>query len=77
MGQEEAIIYSYDISTIASVIPAFASRPDILLVDEGVSFAVQQGVLLSRARTFWFRHNDVKHLEQLLQQIEQEESRAK
>lgn len=31
MGEEEAIIYSYDIATIASVIPAFASRPDILV----------------------------------------------
>ena len=31
MGEEEAIIYSYDIATIASVIPAFASRADILV----------------------------------------------
>lgn len=31
MGEEEAIIYSYDIATVASVIPAFASRADILV----------------------------------------------
>jgi hypothetical protein len=33
---------SYDISTIASVIPAFASRQDILVIDDGVSYPIQQ-----------------------------------
>lgn len=33
---------SYDISTIASVIPAFASRQDLLVVDDGVSYPIQQ-----------------------------------
>ncbi len=39
MGEEEAIIYSYDIATVASVIPAFASRADIL-VRRGVTWGV-------------------------------------
>lgn len=34
--------HSYDISTIASVIPAFASRQDLLVIDEGVSYPIQQ-----------------------------------
>lgn len=34
MGTEEAIIYSYDIATMSSVIPAFANRRDVLVVDE-------------------------------------------
>lgn len=34
MGTDEAIIYSYDIATISSVIPAFANRKDVLVVDE-------------------------------------------
>eukprot|EP00775_Hariotina_reticulata_P007301 gene7301-7514_t len=75
MGQEEAIIYSYDISTIASVIPAFASRKDMLVLDEAVSYPIQQGSKLSRARVRWFRHNDMQHLEQVLQQIEADEVR--
>jgi serine palmitoyltransferase len=64
---------SYDISTIASVIPAFASRKDILVLDEGVAYPVQQGAKLSRAKVSWFRHNDMQHLEQVLQQIAAEE----
>uniref|UniRef100_A0A383WDB8 serine C-palmitoyltransferase n=1 Tax=Tetradesmus obliquus TaxID=3088 RepID=A0A383WDB8_TETOB len=77
MGQEEAIIYSYDISTIASVIPAFASRQDILVLDEGVSYPIQQGAKLSRARVHWFKHNDMASLEALLQQIEEDERRER
>lgn len=34
MGTDEAIIYSYDIATISSVIPAFANRKDVLVIDE-------------------------------------------
>lgn len=68
---------SYDISTIASVIPAFASRKDILVLDEGVSYPIQQGAKLSRARLRWFRHNDVAHLEEVLAQVEREEAAAR
>jgi hypothetical protein len=68
---------SYDISTIASVIPAFASRQDILVLDEGVSYPIQQGAKLSRARVFWFKHNDMASLEALLQRIEDDERRER
>lgn len=34
MGTREAIVYSYDIATITSIIPAFANRKDVLVVDE-------------------------------------------
>jgi hypothetical protein len=34
MGTDEAIIYSYDIATVSSIIPAFANRKDVLIVDE-------------------------------------------
>lgn len=35
-------VRSYDISTIASVIPAFASRQDLLVIDDGASYPIQQ-----------------------------------
>lgn len=34
MGTDEAIIYSYDIATVSSIIPAFANRKDVLILDE-------------------------------------------
>jgi serine palmitoyltransferase len=34
MGTEEAIIYSYDLATLPSIIPAFANRKDVIICDE-------------------------------------------
>ncbi|RKO99153.1 hypothetical protein CXG81DRAFT_14917 [Caulochytrium protostelioides] len=77
VGREHAIIYSQGFSTISSVIPAFSKRGDILVVDNGVSFAIQQGVILSRSRVYWFQHNDTADLERVLRDIAREESSPK
>ncbi|GFS10508.1 serine palmitoyltransferase-1 [Elysia marginata] len=66
MNCEEAILYSYGFATIASAIPAYSKRGDIIYVDENVSFAVQKGLTASRSHIRWFRHNDMEHLESLL-----------
>ncbi|XP_017027839.1 serine palmitoyltransferase 1 [Drosophila kikkawai] len=70
MGLEEAIVYSYGFSTVASAIPAYAKRGDIVFVDEAVNFAIQKGLDASRSTIAFFKHNDVEDLERLL--IEQE-----
>ncbi|KAH8290789.1 hypothetical protein KR054_005976 [Drosophila jambulina] len=70
MGLEEAIVYSYGFSTVASAIPAYAKRGDIIFVDEAVNFAIQKGLDASRSTIAFFKHNDVEDLERLL--IEQE-----
>jgi serine palmitoyltransferase len=70
LGCDEGIVYPYDLATLASVIPACASRADVLVLDEGCGFAIQQGALLSRARTHWFRHNDVADLARVLERAD-------
>jgi serine palmitoyltransferase len=37
MGCEEAVLYSYGFATIASAIPAYAKRGDIIFADKGIS----------------------------------------
>ncbi|XP_073259547.1 serine palmitoyltransferase 1-like [Porites lutea] len=71
MRTEEAILYSYGFSTIASVIPAYSKRGDVIFCDKGVSFAIQKGLVASRSRIMWFEHNDMDDLERLL--LEQKE----
>ncbi|VDD80856.1 unnamed protein product [Mesocestoides corti] len=72
IGVEEVALYSFGFSTIASAIPAYAKRTDIIFADEGVSQAVHEGLLASRSTIRYFRHNDMDHLEELLaaQQVE-------
>ncbi|KAK0394563.1 hypothetical protein QR680_000805 [Steinernema hermaphroditum] len=81
MGAEEAVLYSYGFATIASAIPAYAKRGDVVFVDKGMenllfiyakqrvlgcNFAIQKGVQASRSRIEWFNHNDMEDLERLL-----------
>ncbi|PRW20998.1 long chain base biosynthesis 1-like [Chlorella sorokiniana] len=70
MGSEEAILYSYDLATLPSIIPAFASKKDLILCDEGVNYGIQNGANLSRAKVLYFKHNDLQDLERLLKQQE-------
>ncbi len=41
LGTEESILYSYDISTPASAIPAFCKTGDLVVCDSGCSYAIQ------------------------------------
>ena len=59
---EEGIIYSYGFSTIASAIPAYSKRGDIIFADEGVHFAIQKGIVASRSDVKYFKHNDLDDL---------------
>ncbi|XP_033737233.1 serine palmitoyltransferase 1-like isoform X2 [Pecten maximus] len=74
MDCEESILYSYGFATIASAIPAYSKRGDVIFVDEGVCFAIQKGLVASRSAIKWFKHNDMEDLERLLK-IQQEEDR--
>ncbi|KAH0510096.1 Serine palmitoyltransferase 1 [Microtus ochrogaster] len=79
MRTEEAIIYSYGFSTIASAIPAYSKRGDIVFVDSAACFAIQKGLQASRSDIKLFKHNDVADLERLLkeQEIEDEKNPRK
>lgn len=70
MHMEEAVVYSFNFSTIASAIPAYSKRGDIIFVDERVNFAIQKGLDASRSQVKYFKHNDPEHLESLLKEQE-------
>ncbi|XP_067678319.1 serine palmitoyltransferase 1-like [Haliotis asinina] len=75
MNCEEAILYSYGFATIASAIPAYSKRGDIVFCDEGVCFSIQKGLVASRSIIKFFKHSDTDDLERLL--IEQEKNDRK
>ena len=65
-GTEETVTYSYGFATIASAIPAYCKKMDIIFVDDGVSFPVQKGLLASNSHIKFFNHNNMGDLERLL-----------
>ncbi|CAH2235037.1 jg15796 [Pararge aegeria aegeria] len=64
---EETCVYSYGFSTVASAIPAYAKKGDIIFADEKVWFAIQKGIDASRSTVRYFRHNDMQDLERQLE----------
>eukprot|EP00756_Hemistasia_phaeocysticola_P002097 Hpha_TRINITY_DN11450_c0_g1::TRINITY_DN11450_c0_g1_i1::g.137476::m.137476/K00654/SPT; serine palmitoyltransferase len=76
-GVDAAIIYSFQYSTTSSVIPAFATRGDILVVDKGVNMSILNGVTLSRSEVHWFEHNDLKSLEECLKMVADKQAKKK
>ncbi|XP_078531745.1 serine palmitoyltransferase 1 [Lissotriton helveticus] len=72
---EEAILYSYGFATIASAIPAYSKRGDIVFVDEASCFAIQKGLQASRSHIKYFKHNDIADLERLLKEQEVEDQK--
>ncbi|XP_015416728.1 PREDICTED: serine palmitoyltransferase 1 isoform X2 [Myotis davidii] len=75
MKTEEAIIYSYGFATIASAIPAYSKRGDIVFVDRAACFAIQKGLQASRSNIKLFDHNDMADLERLLKEQEIEDQK--
>ena len=69
-GVQESIIYSFDIAMLPSVLPAFANRKDVIVVDEAVHYPTQNGCHLSRAQICTFKHNDMADLENVLIDID-------
>uniref|UniRef100_A0A1D1Y5X7 serine C-palmitoyltransferase n=1 Tax=Anthurium amnicola TaxID=1678845 RepID=A0A1D1Y5X7_9ARAE len=76
LGTPDSVLYSYGISTIFSVIPAFCKKGDIIVADEGVHWGVQNGLYLSRSTVVYFKHNDMASLESTLEKITRGNKRA-
>ena len=72
-GVEQACLYSYGFSTIASAIPAYAKKGDVIFVDEAVNFAIQKGLDASRSKIKYFKHNNIEDLERILDEHAKDE----
>lgn len=77
MGTEEAICYSDGASAVTSTIPAFSKKGDLLIIDNACSEAILTGANLSRSTVQYFKHNDMKDLENILQSISDEDRRRR
>jgi serine palmitoyltransferase len=77
LGTPTSITYSDTTATIASAIPAFAKRGDVLLIDGGANFGIQMGASLSRSKIVYWNHNDLADLERRLEAVADSDGRKR
>ena len=68
---EAALLFSSGYNANLALFSALLTRHDIVLVDENIHRSVHDGIKLSNAKKLKFKHNDLDHLEKLLQRVEE------
>lgn len=64
---ESALVYGSGYQANLGLLSCIATRQDTMLYDQLVHASIRDGLLLSNARTFSFRHNDVEQLKEKLE----------
>lgn len=76
-GTEAAVLYGQDFCVAASVLPAFTKRGDLIVADDQVSISLQNALQLSRSTVYYFQHNNMESLEDLLQELTDAEKKER
>lgn len=69
-GTEAALMFNSGFQANTSIIPALADRNSCIFIDKKCHNSLIQGSILSRASIKRFRHNNLDHLKDLLEQSE-------
>ncbi len=68
-GFEAGLIFNCGYMANLGLASSIASKDDVFLYDTNIHASLREGIRMSRAKAFPFRHNDVKHLETRLKKI--------
>jgi len=69
-GKESALVFNSGYQANVGIISALYKSGDAVFCDKLSHASILDGILLSAARLFRFRHNDISHLESLLKKSE-------
>jgi 8-amino-7-oxononanoate synthase len=65
-----SLLFSSGYSLNLGLLPAVSGEGDIIIMDQFCHASLKNGAKLSRAKTYFFRHNDLDHLKKRLLQSE-------
>ena len=72
-GAEAGLIFNSGYDANVGVLASVPQKGDFLITDEYIHASMIDGIRLSTAQYVRYRHNDLQHLEQLLQKYQQDE----
>ncbi|TDQ22021.1 aminotransferase class I/II-fold pyridoxal phosphate-dependent enzyme [Tenacibaculum caenipelagi] len=73
-NSETALIFNSGYDANIGFFASVPQRTDIILYDEFIHASIRDGIQLSNAKSFKFKHNDLIHLDELLKRVQQENS---
>lgn len=76
IGTPDALTFSDTEATSSTVLPAFAKRGDLIVVDEGCNDSILVGATLARCTTFYYKHNNLDDLERVLKSVRDADKKA-
>ncbi|CDO91955.1 unnamed protein product [Kluyveromyces dobzhanskii CBS 2104] len=76
-GTENSVLYGQDFCIASSVIPAFTKRGDVIVADDKISVSAQNALQLGRPTVYYYKHNDMASLENLLHELDEAEKKEK
>lgn len=75
-GKESTLVFGSGYLANIGVIPSLSGKGDVIFSDRLNHASIMDGILLSGAKFFRFKHNDLDHLENLLRKHRQDFNRA-
>ena len=71
---DAALIFNSGYDANIGIFSSVPQRQDVILYDELAHASIRDGIQLSKAKSFKFKHNDLKHLKKLLEQNRRDNS---
>ncbi|WP_428740952.1 aminotransferase class I/II-fold pyridoxal phosphate-dependent enzyme [Tenacibaculum sp.] len=73
-NSETALVFNSGYDANIGFFASVPQRGDIILYDEFIHASIRDGIQLSNAKSFKFKHNDLIHLEELLNRVQHKDS---
>ncbi|NVK10295.1 MAG: pyridoxal phosphate-dependent aminotransferase family protein [Tenacibaculum sp.] len=73
-NSETALVFNSGYDANIGFFASVPQRGDIILYDEFIHASIRDGIQLSNAKSFKFKHNDLPHLEELLKRVQHNDS---